>query len=80
MRLFVTVKTRAREEKVVEIDTTHFVISVHTPPVQGRANEAVRIALARHMGIAASQLSLRSGSTGRRKVFEYESPSGDVLH
>ena len=73
MRVFVTVKTRARAESVETIDATHFVVSVKALPIDGKANAAVTRLLARHLGIGASELVLRSGASGKRKVFEYES-------
>lgn len=72
MRIFVTVKANAREERVEQVDETHFVVSVKTLPIEGRANVAVTKALARFLKIAPSGLALRSGATGKRKVFERE--------
>ncbi|MBP9728510.1 MAG: DUF167 domain-containing protein [Candidatus Moranbacteria bacterium] len=69
MKLFVTVKTRARETMVVEHDATHFTVSVKAMPVDGKANVAVTKALARYLGRAPSGLVLCSGATGKRKVF-----------
>lgn len=71
MRLFVTVKTRAQEERVERIDETHFTVSVKTLPIDGKATAAVAKALARFLGVASSRLTLRSGITAKHKVFEY---------
>lgn len=68
-KIFVTVKTNAREVQVVEHDATHFTVSVQALPVEGRANTAVRKALARYLGRAPSSLVLRSGATSKHKVF-----------
>lgn len=73
MHLFVTVKTRARAEHVEPIDATHFSVSVKAAPVEGKANIAVARALAQHLGVAVSALTLRSGATGKRKVFDCQS-------
>lgn len=70
MRLFVTVRTNAPEERVEQVDETHFVVTVKAQPIEGKANTAVIKALARHLGIAPSRMMLRSGATGKRKVFE----------
>lgn len=72
MHLFVTVKTHAHTEGVEAIDATHFTVSVRALPIEGKANAAVTRLLARHLGIAMSRLALRSGATGKRKVFDYE--------
>lgn len=70
MRLFVTVRTNAPEERVEQVNETHFVVTVKAQPIEGKANTAVIKALARHLGIAPSRMTLRSGATGKRKVFE----------
>jgi uncharacterized protein YggU (UPF0235/DUF167 family) len=72
MRLFVTVKTRAQEEHVEAVDTTHFIVSVKAAPIDGEANRAIQRALANHLGITMNRLALRAGVTGKRKVFDYE--------
>lgn len=72
MRVFVTVKTRARTEQVEAIDATHFIVSVKALPIEGKANAAVTRLLARHLGRGVSELVLRSGASGKHKVFEYE--------
>lgn len=72
MRIFVTAKTNAREEKVAAKDATHFVVAVKASPIEGKANDAIRKALARHLGIPQSSLTLRSGASGKSKVFELE--------
>ncbi len=71
-RIFVTVKTRAREERVDRVDATHLVVMVKALPIEGRANEAVGRLLAQHFGVTKSQLRLVSGASGRRKVFEVD--------
>ncbi len=70
MRVFATVKTRPRAEHVEAIDATHFIVSVKAPPIEGKANAAVVRLLARHLGVSQDALTLRSGATGKQKVFE----------
>ena len=70
MRIFVTAKTNAREEAVQKIDETHFVVSVKASPVEGKANIALIKILSRFLKIPKSQIVLRSGATGKKKVFE----------
>lgn len=70
MRIFVTAKTKARAEGVERLDETHFVVSVKALPIEGKANAAIMKLLARHLGVPLAALSLRSGSAGKRKVFE----------
>ncbi len=81
MRLFVTVKTRAREERVEQLDETHFRILVRAMPVDSRANDAVRRVLALFLRVPLANLTLRAGMTGKRKVFEVsrENDRGNVV-
>ena len=70
MRIFVTAKPRARQARLEEIDSTHFIICVKEPPADGRANRAIIKALAEHLGLAPSRFTLVSGVSSKRKVFE----------
>jgi uncharacterized protein YggU (UPF0235/DUF167 family) len=47
-------------------------VRVKEPPVEGRANDAVRRALARHFGVAPSSVRVLRGHKGRRKVAEIQ--------
>lgn len=69
-RIFVTAKTNARKETVECLDTTHFSISVRAAPIDGKANQSIRKALARYLGISPTSIALKSGISKRRKVFE----------
>jgi uncharacterized protein len=46
------------------------VVAVHAPPVDGRATEAARRALAEALGVRPAQVTLRSGAASRDKLFE----------
>ena len=45
-------------------------IKVTSPPVEGKANEQLRAALADWLDIPVSHVTLRSGHTGRQKTLE----------
>jgi len=70
MRIFVRVKTGAREEKVQELDETHFSVSVEERPIDGKANRAVLEAVARHFRISPSRVAIVSGSSSREKCID----------
>lgn len=70
MKLFVTAKPRAKEERVEKIGETHFAVAVKESPVEGRANRAVIKALAGFLNIASSRLNIVSGHTRRQKIIE----------
>lgn len=72
MKLFVHAKPKSKEERVEQIDDTHFIVRVKEAPEGGKANEAVIRALARHLDVAQSRLSLVRGSSGKQKVLELD--------
>ncbi len=85
MKIIVKAKPKAKEEKVERV-TPHqislnlkfgegaemdvYKVSVKEPPVDGRANEAITKALAKHFGVSLSQVRLVSGARGKKKIFE----------
>lgn len=70
MKIFVKAKPLSREERVEKIDEFNFVVAVKEPPVEGRANRAIVIALANYFKIAPSCIRLVSGFSSRHKTFE----------
>jgi hypothetical protein len=70
MKIFVSVKPGAKEEKVLRLDEAHFKISVKEPPVDGRANWAVIRTLADYLKKPATSLRIISGQTSRQKILE----------
>ncbi len=59
---------KSRQRKVIET-ADGFEIWVPEAPDKGKANVAVRQALAAHLGVAPSCIALVSGSASRSKVF-----------
>jgi len=70
MKIFVKVKPKAREEKVIKISDTNFKVWVQEPPEKGRANLAVLRALADYFGTSPSNIKIISGSTSKLKIIE----------
>jgi hypothetical protein len=70
MRIFVKAKPSSREEKVEKISETEFVVSVKEPPEKGRANEAIRNALAVYFKTGSSRVKIVSGYSSRNKIIE----------
>ena len=78
MKIFVKAKTGAKENKVtppllklITEEKELYTVSVKERPVEGGANEAIIMHLAKHLGIPRSKVRLISGATSKRKVFEY---------
>jgi len=70
MKIYVTARPNARENKVERHDDLHFTVSVQAAPVQGRANNAVLEALADHFDISKSRITILRGQTSREKIIE----------
>jgi uncharacterized protein YggU (UPF0235/DUF167 family) len=70
MKIFVKAKPSAREEKVEKIDDNNFVVSVKELPEKGKANEAIRNALAVYFKIASARVKIVSGYSSRNKIIE----------
>ena len=70
MKITVKAKPNAREEKVEKIDDQNFVVSVTEPPEKGKANDAIRNALAVYFKIESSRVKIVSGYSSRNKIIE----------
>lgn len=70
MKIFVKVKPKAREEKIIKISDTNFNVWVKEPPEKGRANRAVLKALVDYFSTSPANIKIISGSTSKLKVIE----------
>ncbi|MCX6721935.1 MAG: DUF167 domain-containing protein [Candidatus Staskawiczbacteria bacterium] len=70
MKINVKAKPGSREEKVEKIDDLNYVVSVKEPPIKGKANEAIRNALAVYFKTGSSNIRIVSGYTSRNKIIE----------
>lgn len=66
----VKVNTRAREDKIEEVDLDTFHIWVTAAPVDNAANEAVIELVADYFGTAPSNVKIKSGMHGKHKFIE----------
>ena len=55
------------------------VVRVTAPPVGGRANDAVRKLVAKHLGVAASRVAIARGARGRSKLLRVDGVDSGVL-
>ncbi len=67
-----SVHPRARADLIEVTAEGALVARVTAPPVDGRANDAVRKLLARALGVAPTRLTLIRGETARDKVFRLD--------
>ena len=70
MKIQVKAKPSSREEKVEKIDEQNYVVSVKESPIKGKANEAIRNALAVYFKTGSSRVKIVSGFSSRNKIIE----------
>ena len=70
--MIITIKAKpsAREVYVKKISDSSYEVAVKEPPVGGRANAAIREAIAEHFGIPYLKVKIISGSASRQKTLE----------
>ena len=68
MQLFIKVKTKAREEKIERIDSTHFLVHIKEVPERGKANRAVINSISAFFKIPIARVILVSGFRSHQKV------------
>lgn len=72
----VWVAPRASRDNIGGLHGDRVKVAVSAPPVDGAANEAVRIALAKALGVAKSQVEVVSGQKGRQKTLAVSGDPG----
>ena len=70
MKIKVKAKPNSREEKVERIDEENFIVSVKELPEKGKANDAIRNALAVYFKTGSSRVKIVSGYSSRNKIIE----------
>ena len=70
MKINVKAKPSAKEEKVEKIDEQNYIVSVKEPPIKGKANEAIKNALAVYFKTGSSRVKIVSGYSSRNKIIE----------
>jgi uncharacterized protein (TIGR00251 family) len=70
MKIFVKVKPKARVNKIKKLSETNFEIWVNEPPIDGKANEAVRRILSKYFKKPLSQVIIKTGQASKNKIIE----------
>ena len=70
MKLYVKAKPKSKKEYITQTDETHFIVAVHEPAQDGKANRAIQKSLAAFLDMPKSSLILLSGEKSKEKVFE----------
>lgn len=72
LTLQVKVKPNARVSAFEEQSDGSWVAQLKSLPIDGRANEELVALVARHFGRRKSQVSIRSGASGRMKLIQVD--------
>jgi len=68
----VTVKPGSKKGPLVLEEGRELTVFLRERPVEGKANTALIQILAKHFGVAKSQVMIKSGIRGRKKLIEIE--------
>lgn len=70
MRIIVIVKPKKKQVKVVRLEGNTYAVSVKEPPIEGRANSGVIMALAKYFSVSPTEIDIVSGHTSKIKIVE----------
>ncbi len=70
IKIFIKARPNSKHESIKKLSETNFEICVKEPPIKGRANAAIIMALAKHFKVPFSAVRIISGHTSRQKVVE----------
>lgn len=70
MKIFIKVKPKAKEEKIIKVDDVNFKVWVKEAPEKGRANLALIKLLAGYFNVNRSDIKILSGSGSKLKIIE----------
>ena len=70
MKISVSVKAGAKENRVEDLGGGNYRIRVKAAPVEGKANDALIKVLAEYFKVPRSSIRLCIGRTAKQKVFE----------
>lgn len=72
MKILVRVKPRARTASVEKLEGENYIVSVKSPPIEGRANKEVIEVIADYFKVAKTKVIIIKGEMGRIKMIEIE--------
>ncbi|MDP1719231.1 MAG: DUF167 family protein [bacterium] len=70
MKIVVTAKPGAREESIVKLSETEYVVSVKERPEKGKANRAIISALAKYFRTSSANVRIVIGYTTKKKIID----------
>jgi uncharacterized protein len=78
-RIAVRVQPRAPKNEIAGERGGALIVRVTAPPVEGKANDALRKLLAKRLGIAPGRVSVVRGASGRDKLVEIDGMEADAV-
>jgi uncharacterized protein len=78
-RIAVRVQARSSRDEIDGEREGAVVVRVKAPPVDGRANVALRRLVAKRLGVAPSRVSVVRGASARDKLIEVEGLDDDAV-
>mgnify|MGYP001607548686 CR=1 FL=1 len=70
MKIVVTAKPGSREELIEKISETEYIVKVKEPPVDGKANRAILVALAGYFKVPMANIRIIVGHTTKKKILD----------
>lgn len=70
MKITVHAKPKKKKAYVLQLSSTQYVVAVHEPAIDGRANQAIIKSLSQYFKVTQSDISLVSGHTSQLKIFD----------
>lgn len=72
MNIQVTVKAKAKNAKLVEVEENTFVAYVKSPPIEDKANTELTRLVANHFDVPASRVQIVRGEKSHIKLLEIQ--------
>lgn len=72
MKIFLSVKPAAKENKIEKIDSDSYKVWVKEPAEKGRSNRAIVKNLAEYFKVPAGRVKILAGHTSRSKIVEVD--------
>ena len=70
MKIFVQVKTQAKQNSITDVGDKHYKVTVKELAHEGKANEAVCKVVSQHFKVVRSLVRVVAGSRGKQKIIE----------
>ena len=70
IRIWVTAKPQSKRQELKRISDGEYVVSIHAPAREGKANRAVIELLAEHFSVPRLSIKIIRGESSKRKLVE----------